>query len=486
MSMVTRLLTNYQLENLSRQQIRALKRKQQKALARLERVAAKTNLPVTFDNISVTGFGNFGLLETFKNAISYRELLQKHFTVNRHHNCRYSATELADILSDCIALGIVRFDHMNGLKSDPGYQKIKGLDRVPDERTLRYMISKLTAEDIEKLRIVNQAVLLLKADMESPREIWLDFDDTVVTVFGSQEGAKVGYNPRYRGRRSYKIKVGFISQTEELVNAGLYDGHNHSNQGFLEFFKETVSMIGPRTVVLGVRLDKGFFDEKNFIYFEDNCMEYVCKAKLTSSVRKIIAYLDEQNAWRKLDDTYSVAELTVPLPSWERARRFVFIRKTVKTNRNSIQPSLDFKDLYDYEVIVTNMEDLPPEEIWRWYNKRCNIENKIDELKTGLAIDQASQHEMLRNEAFMWFKVLAYNLLNWFRLALLPPGISKCEITTVRRLILNVPGNVVGNGRYRHVRLAPNAWLKEIVEKIKENIKEFLFLRAWLLVVNTS
>jgi hypothetical protein len=77
-------------------------------------------------------------------------------------------------------------------------------------------------------------------------------------------------------------------------------------------------------VVKGVLLDKGFFDEKNFICFEDNCIEYVCKAKLTANVRKIIAYLDEQESWRELDDTYAVAELTVPLPSWERARRFVF------------------------------------------------------------------------------------------------------------------------------------------------------------------
>jgi hypothetical protein len=66
------------------------------------------------------------------------------------------------------------------------------------------------------------------------------------------------------------------------------------------------------------------------------------------------------------------------------------------------------------------MEDLTPEEVWHWYNKRCNVENRIDELKVGLGMDQTSQHEMLRNTAFMWIKILAYNLLNWFRLALLP------------------------------------------------------------------
>jgi Transposase DDE domain group 1 len=31
----------------------------------------------------------------------------------------------------------------------------------------------------------------------------LDLDSTVVTVFGHQEGVAVGYNPRYRGKRSY-------------------------------------------------------------------------------------------------------------------------------------------------------------------------------------------------------------------------------------------------------------------------------------------
>lgn len=30
-----------------------------------------------------------------------------------------------------------------------------------------------------------------------------DLDNSVVTVFRHQEGAAVGYNPRYRGKRSY-------------------------------------------------------------------------------------------------------------------------------------------------------------------------------------------------------------------------------------------------------------------------------------------
>jgi len=73
----------------------------------------------------------------------------------------------------------------------------------------------------------------------------------------------VGSNPRYHGRSTYKVKVAFISQVGELVNANLYGGKTASNGEFLEFLKETLSRLNPRkTVVKGIRIDKGFFDEK--------------------------------------------------------------------------------------------------------------------------------------------------------------------------------------------------------------------------------
>lgn len=480
--MITQILADGKFLNLSRQQKRALERQQAKERKRLEKLAQKTNLPVTFDNHTITGSGGFGLFEAFKEAVGFKEIVQKHFKVKRHHNCIYPSVRLIDTLIDNIVRGHFRFEHMNALKLDPGYKTLKGLAQVPDESTQRYFLSRLDWQDVAKLKAVNQALLQLKAATETPREIWLDVDDTVMTVFGAQEGSEVGYNPRYHGRPSYKVKVAFIAGTGELLNAELYGGKTASNGGFIDFFKETIAKVNPRMVVKGVRMDKGFFDEANFEYMEDNCLEYVGKVPLRANIHKIIAYLDAENAWCPLDDTYAVAEITVPLPAWKRARRFIFVRETVKTDTRRKQIALNFKDLYDYEVMVTNMEDLTPEEVWRWYNKRANVENKIDELKTGVGLDQNSQHEMLKNKAFMWIKILGYNLLNWFRLALLPDGVARCEVPTIRRLIINVPGNIVGNGRYRHIRLAPNRWLAETIGFIKAKLKEFINIKAWVSV----
>lgn len=123
---------------------------------------------------------------------------------------------------DSISLGLLRFSHMNALQTDPGYQKIREITQVPDESTLQNFLSLICEQKVlGQLPLVNQELLSLKAKSDKPREVWLDIDDSVLTVFGKQEGAK-SFNPRYHGRLSYKVKVAFISGTCELINARLY------------------------------------------------------------------------------------------------------------------------------------------------------------------------------------------------------------------------------------------------------------------------
>jgi len=122
--MVAQLPTVEQQENLSRQQKRDLERRYQKAARRLQKLVTRNDLPVTFDNTTITAYGNFGLFEALKQVIGFTDMLQQHLTVRRHHNCSYSAAELIDIMVDCAALGLLRFSHIGVLKHDPGYQKL--------------------------------------------------------------------------------------------------------------------------------------------------------------------------------------------------------------------------------------------------------------------------------------------------------------------------------------------------------------------------
>lgn len=59
-----------------------------------------------------------------------------------------------------------------------------------------------------------------------------------------------------------------------------------SNYDFLDFFKKCVEQLPQRYILKRIRLNRGFFDEKNFLYFEDQEIEYVVKCKMYSTVRK--------------------------------------------------------------------------------------------------------------------------------------------------------------------------------------------------------
>lgn len=52
-----------------------------------------------------------------------------------------------------------------------------------------------------------------------------DLDSTVVTVFGRQDGAQVGYNPRYRGKRSYNPLLCFEANSSYLWDTELRPGN---------------------------------------------------------------------------------------------------------------------------------------------------------------------------------------------------------------------------------------------------------------------
>jgi hypothetical protein len=65
----------------------------------------------------------------------------------------------------------------------------------------------------------------------------------------------------------------------------------------------------------------------------------------------------------------------------------------------------------------------------------------------------------------------------------LPNTVARAEVSTIRRLIVNIPANTVGNGRYRHIRLAPNRWLEQVICFAKAKLREFIAVKAWINVL---
>jgi len=81
---------------------------------------------------------------------------------------------------------------------------LTGLPGYPHPESLRRFLLQADPDFREQLHRVNDSLLQRFIHQPDHRSrLILDLDSTVVTVFGRQEGAAVGYNPRYRGKRSY-------------------------------------------------------------------------------------------------------------------------------------------------------------------------------------------------------------------------------------------------------------------------------------------
>ncbi|MGB7844017.1 MAG: transposase [Candidatus Acidiferrum sp.] len=79
---------------------------------------------------------------------------------------------------------------------------------------------------------------------------------------------------------------------------------------------------------------------------------------------------------------------------------------------------------YTFLVFVSNLA-LSPEEIWRDYNRRADMENRIAELKHDLAADDFCLQEFFATEAAFRSILLLFNLLGEFQ--------RGCGLTTYRQ-----------------------------------------------------
>jgi len=454
-----------------RQEKLALEKKKRK----LERKLNGVLLNVEFNNDNVTGFANFHLLETFKQSIDLTGIISESLTLEKGANSVYSAEQTLDFLIDSAALGHSRFEHTEALRFDPGYKDVKGIDRYPSEKVFRDFFSKFALQSLEELCEINRRLIELRSSWEEPKEVWFDIDSTTITLFGEQQGGEVRYNARYHGRPSFDMMVCFINETKDLLYFKICsEGHTPKSE-FKDFLAKCQQLLPSNYVLQGLRIDKGFFSENNIEYVEGQHLAYVAKVPMYSNVRSFIQQLPHE-LWQEVNGHTDVTRKKLLLNNWQHDR-YIDIRR-IKIEKHTGQMILSEAQCYRYEAVLSSELEQTPNDNLCWYDGRGTAEDLIKEAKNGFAVNEASQHELIRNTAYAFVKVISYNLFQFFRAVAVPESHQSWQIQTVRRKLINVPGNVWGKTRNRRAVVACREYLKLLVPKIQEKLKEFLWFVA--------
>ena len=396
---------------------------------------------------AVTPFGGVAVFISFLSKIGFIAALRQHMPIRwkSPNHINPSATFTAFLVS--VLVGARRFAHASLLRGDRALHALLGMDRFPTDDTIRNLFRAFGMGEVQRLYEPLSEWQMQRLP-QRPEGYSLDLDSTVFERYGKQQGSLKGHNPRKHGRPSHHPLLAVLSEAHFLLHGWLRSGNCGTSRGVVEFLKEALALLGQCVKIRLLRADSGFFDDKLLSFLEQRLLPYIVVAKLTPWVKRAAQRVQQ---WTLLDDDYAVGEFQLKLHGWSVERRFVVIRELVREGRDSVGRKLIEVPGYTFRVFVTSGLDLP-QQIWRDYNRRADMENRIAELKHDLGADGFCMKQFFATEAAFRAVLLLFNLLSEFQRAAGLPVYR--EPATIRTQILTC-GAILGRaGRHLVIHLS--------------------------------
>jgi hypothetical protein len=291
----------------------------------------------------------------------------------------------------------------------------------------------------------------------------LDLDSTVVTVFGRQEGAAVGYNPRYRGKRSYDPLLCLEANSAFLWDTELRPGNAGPWEGSVGVLASCFSNIPPDIRELRVRADAGFGFNPVLEMLEARPAQYAVVARLTASLKRRLGGL----RYHRVNSRWEITEFAHRPTDWPQARRCIVARRLIQDTEP--EPTLFSLERYLYRAWITNLS-LTPSGVWHFYDGRAGMEPRIRELREDFALRKIPTRAFAANALYLEVVRLAYNLVTAFQRSCLPEEWQALTLSKLRYGLFWLPGELTRPQNRPTLRLANSPAIEKWADKILHRI----------------
>ena len=417
-----------------------------------------------FTGKNLTRFGGSGLIRKFLSRYRIKEQVEKSIRIEGRRNSKYS---VGDMLISCLYgmfLGYPRPGQMEVLMADRVFHRVAGLASFPVQSTISRFLSSLKVSVARQTANFNFDLLVkFRDNFKEWKSITLDLDSHVTPVYGNQQRAGLGYNPKKKGRKSYHPLLCFIGESRDYLGGLFRSGKHHTSYDAVKFLKSVIKRLPSHMADIRLRADGGFFSPEMLKFLIKNQIEFYIAVPIQPWVQKKIRYLQD---WTDIGKGVETGECEYVFKKGV-FLRMVFVRQRVKdqsTPRKQLK-LLNTNDVrYDYQVIMTNSEK-EAVDVWRYYNKRACCENFIKEGIYGFGLDKVVSHSYAGN--YVWFELLmlAYNLMNFFKEQVLNQKKVKNTIQTIRDRLLLIPGRMVSGSRKYVLKLEKTWFYRNQYEK---------------------
>jgi len=421
------------------------------------------NVRIAFNHRGLTHYGGVFFFHEFTRVLQLRDFLARHLTYGRPRY-DYSLSQMLLSLTYPILLGLDRLETVSLLRTNGTFQYLTGLPSYPDPQSLRRFLLQAPPDFREQLHRLNDRLLQRFIHQPERRSrLILDLDSTVVTVFGRQEGAAVGYNPRYRGKRSYDPLLCLEANSAFLWDTELRPGNAGTWAGSVELLASCFLSVPSEIRELRVRADAGFGFDPVLTVLEERAAEYAVVARMTASLKRVLGAL----RYQRLNARWEIAECEHHPSDWKEARRCIVARRRIEETEP--EPTLFTLDRYLYRAWISNLP-LSAAGIWNFYEGRASMEPRIRELREDFALRRIPTRAFAANALYLEVIRLAYNLVTTFQRTCLPEPWQNLTLTKLRHKLFWLPAQLTRPQRRPTLRLAQIPAVRDLALNILDQV----------------
>ena len=401
-------------------------------------------MAISFEADYLTHYGGLFLIQRFCNKLGFRRRLQRALRAAPQWS-EFDPVDLIQLLLFLLIAGVQRVGKSDQLEYDGFFLALLGLEKFPDPSTLRRLLQRMSPQAIRQVARLHDQFRSALFDFPQPRSsLVFHLDSVVLTLYGQQQGARRGYNPKARGRPSYHPLLCFEAHGQEFWHGSLRPGDAGANTGARHFVKRCLQKVPSALAKSRIRFlaDAGFFSGRLI----DDLDQLGCGYTIVCRSYEAYKQLAQKAGFKDVKLGWGFAEFSHRPQRWHTEHRFIAIRRPLPVDPEQAKQLTLFKDTrYSYSVLVSNL-GLTPWRTWTDYIGRANIEKSIRELLHDLALNKIPTQSWTANVAFLQLLLLAYNLVHWFKRLCLPEERLRTTIETLRRQLLGLPGKLICRG----------------------------------------
>jgi len=381
-------------------------------------------------------------------------------------------------------------------RNNESYLDALGAQRIPDPTTAGDFCRRFAVPNVEALMVaINET--RLRIWQQQPADF---FAEAIVEADGTHAitNGEWGYHPL----------IVSLANTGEVLFLVNRSGNRPSHEGAAARFDQSLALLrraGFRKIAFrgdtdfsqSAHLDRWDADGVSFVFGFDAMKNLVetadsLPAAAFQPMRRLPKYEVKTEPRERPDNVKErivqergflnqhllceeVAEFEYQPTACKQPYRMVVLKKNLSIERGE---DVLFADIR-YFFYITNRRDLTPEQVVLAANKRCNQENLIGQLKSGVRAMRMPVDTLVSNWAYMVMAALAWNMKAWFALLLPVEGrwheryeqerddLLRMEFRTFLNSIIRIPAQVVRTGRKIVLRLMSwNKWLPAFFRSI--------------------